>query len=439
MQKSTLTLLSTLLTTSSLSPLFAHTPSDSIPLQPEINWLTGEGVSLGGILFPSAHFQAAYGGTSADGLDHFGAGHHDPVSDGWTIQGFEFGASLRPTEWFEAFGSYHLYQDAISRNWDGKFEEWFVKFKNLPGGFELRGGRFLNRFGLHNSTHLHGWNFIDNNLVNGRFLGDDGLNIIGGEISWKLPTPWTSMISVSVGQAQGHGHDSTHAHSEDHTHHEVAAEDLLFKDTVTTVDWTHQFHYNDFHQFRAGLSGAWGENEMGYNTQVYGIHFQYEWRENGLEAGGKYFRWRTEAMFRDSDYLSEHTHVHVHKTPPSHKHEEHDHLHEHEEHDHEEESHETEEVHSERKSAQEFGIYTSLIYGMTQNIELGLRGDYVSGVKETSANERFRVSPSATCYFNSHRNAYLRAQYNYDHSPTFKDEHSVWLQVGIHWGGHEVR
>ncbi|HSJ01029.1 MAG TPA: hypothetical protein VK956_01195, partial [Verrucomicrobium sp.] len=264
--------------------------------KPEVNWLTGEGVNLGGFLFPHVHFHSVYGGTTADNVEHLGAGHHDPQRDGWTIQGFEFGTSLRAGEYVEGFGTYHLYYDRETEEWDGEFEEWFGKIKNLPGGLELRGGRYLSRFGLANSVHLHGWDYVDTQLVNGRFLGDDGLYTIGGELSWTLPTPWTSFLSVSVGVAPEHDHDH-----EGHEHAEEAlfeAEGALFTDTFVVANWTNQWNYNDFHQFRYGVSGAWGDNEFERTSQIYGVHFEYLWRQNGLESGGSYFRWRTEAMYR---------------------------------------------------------------------------------------------------------------------------------------------
>lgn len=399
------------------------------PASPEnsVNWLTGENVSLGGILFPHLHFQSVYGQTTADDLEHFGAGHHDPVSDGWTIQGFEFGASARVGEYFEAFTTYHLYQEADTRDWDGDFEEWFGKIKNIPGGFELRGGRYFNRFGFQNSTHMHGWSFIDNNLVNGRFLGDDALTTIGGEITWNLPTPWTSILSVSIGEAQKHDHDHSHGHDHghddhEHAHHWFEGEDALFNDTVIVANWTNQIDYNDFHQFRVGASGAWGDNAMDRTTQLYGVHFQYEWRQNGYEPGGRYFRWRTEAMLRRFDYFALHE-----------EEEEHDHDH-HDEHGHEDHHH-----HVHQGSATEFGLYTALSYGLDNGLEFGLRGDYVDGIDHTALTERYRVSPNVTYYLNRARTLYLRGQYNYDYSPAFDDEHSVWLQVGFNWGGAEVR
>jgi hypothetical protein len=396
---------------------------------PATDWLTGEGVSLGGVLFPHAHFQSVYGATTADDVEHFNAGHHDPAQDGWTIQGFEFGASLRPLDWFEAFSTYHLFLDAETDEWEGEFEEWFGKIKNLPGGFELRGGRYLTRFGLQNSTHLHGWDYVDNNLVNGRFLGDDGLYTIGGEITWTLPVSWTSLLSVNVGVAPEHEHEHGEEH-EGHEHEEALyeAEGALFTETFVAANWTNQLDYNDFHQFRFGGSGAWGDNEFGKGSQVYGVHFEYLWRENGYESGGSYFRWRTEALLRHSDAISG-------------GHDQEDEHHE-EEHDHHAEAHEEEhhnEAGSNRASFTELGLYTMVAYGFENGLELGMRGEYVEGVAEAGLDERFRLSPVATYYFNAKRTLYVRAQQNYDHSSDFGDEQSVWMQVGFNWGGGEVR
>lgn len=401
------------------TPMPHHDDHDPAPsAAKDVNWLTGEGSTLGGVLFPHVHFQSAYGSTTADDVDHFGAGHHDPVSDGWTIQGFEFGASLRPVEWFEAFGTYHLFQDAASNEWDGEFEEWFGKIKDIPGGFELRGGRYLNRFGLQNHVHLHGWDFVDNTLVNGRFLGDDGLYTIGGELSWTLPVAWTSVLSVSVGVAPEHEHEEGHGHEEEH---EAAfeGEGALFTDTFVTANWTNNWDYNDFHQFRFGASGAWGDNEFGKTSQVYGVHLEYVWRQNGYEAGGSYFRWRNEAMLRAFDAVgAEH------------------HEEEGEEHEH---GHEEEHGHAQSGSFDEFGAYSSLAYGLECGLEFGLRGEFVGGVAEAGLDERFRISPVVTYYLNQARTLYLRGQYNFDHSSEHGDESSVWLQVGFNWGAREVR
>lgn len=376
----------------------------------DVNWLTGEGDPIGGVLFPHMHGIASFGDSTADAAT-LANGHHDPDRDGWTIQNVEFGASGRFSEHFETFTTYAA-KIGLDDRWSGEFEEWFGKIKGLPGGLELRGGRYYNRFGLHNHVHPHGFDFVDQFLVSGRFLGDDSLTTIGGEVSWKLPVSWTSLVSVSVGVAPER---EEHEHGEEDEGHDFEGEGAMFNDTFVTANWTNQRDYNDFHQFRFGASGAWGDNESGKTTQIYGVHLEYLWRQNGYEAGGSYFRWRTEAMLRAFDAVAE---------PHGH-----------------EDEHEGGEEHEDTKSGSfhEAGLYTALAYGFDNGLEFGLRGEFVSGIAEAGLDERFRLSPAVTCYFNKARTLYLRGQYNYDHSSDFGDESSVWLQIGFNWGGTEVR
>jgi hypothetical protein len=389
------------------------------------NLMTGEGVSLGGVLFPHFHFNAVYGGTSSDLGHELGAGHHDPVEDGWTVQGFEIGLSARVNEYFEAFGVYHGYWENESPNdYGDSFEEWFGKIKNLPGGFELRGGRYLNRFGFHNSTHLHSWDWVDNYLVNGRFLGDDGQSTIGGEVSWTLPLAWTSVLSVSVGESQveAHGHEEEHEHEhEDHGEAAYEGDGALFGDVLTTANWTNLWNLNDFHQFRGGFSGAWGDNAWSKTTQVYGAHFQYEWRQNGLEPGGAYLRWRTEVLLRNFDAVGG-----AHEDEHEHEHED--------EHEHEEEA--------QSASLDDWGFYSSLVYGRPVGsgvVEASLRFDWVADLDEAGLSGRRRISPGLTWYANAQRTFFVRGQYNHDRIDGHGSEDSVWVGFGFNWGGAEVR
>jgi predicted porin len=210
--------------------------------------------------------------------------------------------------------------------------------------------------------------------------------------------------------------------ADEHEHgHEASAESAfepegaLFDDTFVVANWTNNRDYNDFHQFRFGASGAWGDNRWGRTTQIYGVHGEYQWRENGYEAGGRYLRWRNEAMVRSFDAVSGHL--------PG-------------------EEPEPAEAHEQRRhggSFDEFGIYSALAYGFENGLELGLRGEFVSGIADAGLDERFRVSPAVTYYFNKNRTFYLRGQYNFDHSSDFGNEHSVFAQVGVNWGGPEVR
>lgn len=376
-----------------------------------VNWLTGEDVSLGGVLSPHVHFDTIFGTSSTDPAT-LAVGHHDPDRKGFTLSNTEFGASVRATDFFEGFTSYAAKVD-LDDQWQGEFEEWFGKLKNLPGGIELRGGRFYNRFGIQNTYHPHGFDWADQYLVSGRFLGEDTLTTIGGEANWTLPIPWTSILTASVGVPPEREDE---AHAEPAVEPEFEAEGAAFDDVIVAANWTSLYDYNDFHQFRGGLSGAWGENIWGKLTQIYGAHFEYQWRENGYEPGGDYFRWRTEAMIRAFDAVSGHL--------PGER---------------ESEGGEDENADRRAESFDEFGAYTSALFGLDCGLEFGLRGEFVSGIRTAGLDERFRVSPGITYFANRARTLKLRIQYNYDHSNDFGDEHSIWAQLGLAWGGKEVR
>lgn len=367
------------------------------------DWLTGLDVSLWDKIFPHFHLDTAYGTSSID-QEELAAGHHDPIRrDGVTIQNLEFSLSGRLDDHNEFFVTLAGAVDG-NDHFDPIFEEAFWKFKNLPGGFELRLGRVYNRFGIQNTYHPHGFDWVDQYLVNTRMLGDDSLTTLGAEITWIAPLPWTSQFDLAVGRAPSHeGH--AHHHHEEEEEPRYAADESYFSDDdiLTVLNWTNVINYNDFHQFRAGLSGAWGDNLSGYSTSVYGAHFEYQWRQNGFEPGGRYFRLRSEAMtnrFRVEDELDDT------RSP---------------------------------ETQQDFGCYLSALYGLGNNFELGLRGEFVSGNSETGQDSRFRVSPGITWYANQARTLRLRLQYNYDNSNARGEDHAVWAQVSLAWGGPEVR
>lgn len=420
------------------------------PATPPANFLTGENVSLGSWLFPHFHFNAVYGRTTSRADHDAAAGHHDPVTNGWTAPGFETGFSARLGSHVEAFATYHGYWDSEDpHHYDGDLEEWFAKLTQLPGGLELRGGRYFNRFGFHNSLHRHGWDWVDNYLASGRFIGEDSLITLGGELSWTLPLSWPSVVSLSIGRTEVEWHGEEHGHS-----HHPHAERPGFGDgrTLVALNWTNAFNYNDFHQYRFGVSGAWGDTANGLPLQLYGVHFQYEWRAHGLEPGGAYLRWRTEAYYRRLRSVSHHHQREetASSVETSHKH---PHGHSHEESAHELASdagtitseadpHETDLVAGgARHRLDDFGIYTSLHFGQPLGrslLEASLRYEYLSRVAEVDLPERHRTSAGLTWYANTHRTFFVRAQYNHDWHDEGQED-SVWLGVGVNWGGAEVR
>ncbi len=172
--------------------------------------------SIGGVLFPNVHMHGI-GGFSSGEVEELETGGHDPKRETFSAQAIEPGLSLR-TKYVEGFTNYLFYQDH-NGDWDGELEEAFGKIVNIPGGFELKGGRFLPHFGALNDRHLHGWDFVDMEMANSRYLGDDGLMLEGAEVAWSLPfnmdPTFVSIASLGFGNAPAH----------DHGHHEHGAEE----------------------------------------------------------------------------------------------------------------------------------------------------------------------------------------------------------------------
>ncbi len=382
--------------------------------------------SIGDVLFPNLHLHGVGGFTSGDAAE-LATGGHDPRREAFSAQAIEPGLSLR-TEYLEGFANYLWFQDAEG-DWDGELEEAFGKITNLPGGLELKGGQYLSRFGQLNDKHLHAWDFVDSEIALSRFLGDDGLLLRGGELSW---TPsfasgpaFTAVFSLGYGNARPHDHDHGHGghdeedHDEDHEegeeHEEEGhggghfdGEEGALEDDIWTARAMGRYRFSDFHSVTAGVSWAGGKNGFDRDTNVFGLDAEYLWRENGLEAGGRAFRWRNELLWREAEAYD----VHMEDDGP--------------------------EIHE--GTYREWGFYSHAIYTWHERLDTGLRLGWAEGVDDFGQSERFRVSPVVSWWFDDARRVGLRAQYNYDAIASREDEHSLWLQLNIALGSNvEVR
>ncbi len=361
--------------------------------------------SIGDIVFPNLHLHGV-GGFSSGEPEELASGGHDPQREAFSAQALEPSVSVR-TEFVEGFANYLWFQDGEG-DWDGEWEEAFGKIVNLPGGFEVKGGQYLSRFGALNDKHLHAWDFVDSEMVLSRFLGDDGLLLQGGELSWTLPfgmdPGFVSIATLGFGNGRSHDHEHEHEEGGEETPHE--GEEAALSDDVWTARLMGRYRMDDFHTVTAGFSWAGGTNGFGRDTGVAGLDVEYLWRERGLETGGRAFRWRNEILWRDVQAFTFH-----------------------------EEDNETF-----RGTYQEWGCYTHAIYSWNGRLDTGLRLGWVEGIDDFGQDERFRISPAVSWWFDEARRIGLRAQYNYDSIASRDDEHSVWLQLNIALGSAgEVR
>lgn len=83
-------------------------------------------------------------------------------------------------------------------------EEGYATITALPGGFQARGGKFRANFGRLNMVHRHELHQVDYPLVVAGYLGEEGLNDVGLELS-RAFAPFGLFTEMSYGVLQGLG------------------------------------------------------------------------------------------------------------------------------------------------------------------------------------------------------------------------------------------
>ena len=392
---------------------------------------------------------AAGGSTAHDIEESLQLGAHDPNQRGFTLQNLEatFSGSVDP--YFTGQANIIFQIDAEGES-GLEVEEAFMQSTSLPWNLQLKAGQYFTEFGRHNPQHPHTWNFVDVPLVNGRFLGADGMRNPGARLSWLAPTPFYSELFFSVQNSQGEtaasfrGGIETESERAPYGFRETdndrgvrALEDMLYGPRYVL-----SFDPTDEQVVLLGGSALFGPNASGgedagsTDTQVYGLDLTWKWKPVNHSGGFPFLTWQTEAMLRqydagafdwdlngdgvaDSDEI-----VDPATGLPA-------------------------VVAGERLT--DHGFYTQLVYGFRRGWVAGVRFDYVTGDdaryegrgftrdgerlgRDQARSTRWRLSPNLTWYPTEYSK--VRLQYNYDDRNGLGEDHSVWLQFEFVLGAH---
>lgn len=90
---------------------------------------------------------------------------------------------------------------------DGKAdveEAFFTILRGLPGGIEVKGGKYRVGFGKLNTAHPHTYPFVERFRVLKTFLpGEDSFNDAGVDVSGRIPVPGDIALTASADILQG--------------------------------------------------------------------------------------------------------------------------------------------------------------------------------------------------------------------------------------------
>jgi hypothetical protein len=348
-------------------------------------------------------------GSTASDLENIETGGHDPDQRGFTVQNVELtlGAAVDP---YFSGNANIVYQ--IDRQGESfvELEEAYLTTTSLPWNLQLKGGQFFSQFGRLNPTHPHAWDFADQPLVSGRFLGPDGLRGPGLQISYLLPVPIYAEAIAAIQNGSGEtGFSFRNSPGEDLFGRPIVDRPIKgVEDMVIVPRLVGSVDLSDTQTVVMGLSGAFGANGSGTDTRtaIYGVDLFYKWKPLTAESGWPFVGWQTEAMARRYEAGA----VDDPSAPLP------------------------EEILRDR------GGYTQLIWGFVRRWVGGIRFDYVAGTGGDPASDplrerRFRISSDVTFYPSEFSK--WRLQYNWDDIQSrSKPVHSVFLQFEYLIGEH---
>src|SRR5213592_832791 len=356
-------------------------------------------------------FALAY--SSARDLNHIEVGDHDPQQRGFSARNTELALDGAVDPYFEGFANIVFKLDNDNET-EVEVEEAFMQTTSLPFNLQLKGGQFFAAFGRLNPTHPHTWDFADTPLVNGLFLGPDGLRGVGAQGSWTLPLPWYSQLIF----ASQNGRGSTGFSFRN------PGEDGMFFDRITTdrearglqdFVWIPRFensvNLSDTQTVLAGVSGAFGSNETGANsrTQIYGADLLYKWKSARAEGGFPFVKWQTEFMYRRFQA-----------------------------------GHGANDSFPVAETFHDWGMYSQVLWGFKKGWVAGIRGDYVDMqdsmfTDDLDRQSRWRLSANLTWYPTEFSK--IRLQYNQDFLEqnfflSAREVESIFLQWEFILGSH---
>jgi hypothetical protein len=356
-------------------------------------------------------FALAY--SSAADLDHIEVGDHDPQQRGFNARNIELAFDGAVDPYFEGFANIVFKLDNDNQT-EVEVEEAFMQTTSLPFNLQLKGGQFFAAFGRLNPTHPHTWDFADTPLVNGLFLGPDGLRGVGAQASWTLPLPWYSQLIFASQNGRGSTGFSFRNPGDNGMFFDRITTDREargLQDFVWIPRFENSFNLSDMQTVLAGVSGAFGSNETAANsrTQIYGADLLYKWKSSTAEGGFPFVKWQTEFMYRRFQA-----------------------------------GHGANDSFPVAETFHDWGLYSQVLWGFKKGWVASIRGDYVDMqdsmfTDDLDRQSRWRLSANLTWYPTEFSK--IRLQYNQDFLEenfflSARQVESIFLQWEFILGAH---
>ena len=140
-----------------------------------------------------------------------------------------------------------------------EIEEGYITFlRGLPLKLQIRAGKYLVDFGRLNRVHPHAYSFLDRPIFHRILFGYDGLNDVGLNINFLLPTSFYSSLSLNLLAGKSM---ETHMHAHEHEAEEDVEHGRNSEDPIYSGRLNCFFPIGENGNLDVGFSGLYGLRE----------------------------------------------------------------------------------------------------------------------------------------------------------------------------------
>lgn len=164
-------------------------------------------------------------------------------------------------------------------------EEVFLETIAIPG-VTFKAGKFYAQFGKYNMVHTHAQPFIYRSVVQDYMFGEEGLSEVGVGLSYLMPLPWFSDLTLQVIQPKN--------------------EELFLECShcvASVVNLKNLWDLSDSLTLEWGLSGLYADHDihdevLNNKLTLLGTDLTFKWRptKNGKSSS---FMWSTEFIHKE--------------------------------------------------------------------------------------------------------------------------------------------
>lgn len=180
---------------------------------------------------------------------------------------------------------FNLYANIPADENGATVEEAYFVTTSLPYGLQVKGGRFKSGFSRINSQHPHAWDFIDTPLVYRAFLGNEGMNDNGVQVTYLPELPFYLQVGGEVLQGENDRLFGADAKGGPHAFTGFAKASFDTSDYSTIL-------FGPSVLFGSSKNNSTQENTtFTGNSQLFGFESVYKWKpstQKSLTVQGEY-------------------------------------------------------------------------------------------------------------------------------------------------------